>query len=517
MRLIWVWMVILVVPQVSTIFWSRRRRRSPSPRNCEPGPWRRWSSCTHRCGNAGMQTRTRGKDVTECCGGSCHETFSESQPCNRNACRNGGKPVYGRCECKRGWKGTCCETYDHLCQPNPCQHDCDQCRDDSCVGDYTCSCYSCYTKVGTRCELRQCRIGSRCYSYGRVNPSNPCQDCQSSQKTRWTNNNALSCSDGNLCTKNDRCVNGVCVGTPFTCRSCESCDGTGCVINPGYCVIDGICYTNGNLRPGNPCQQCNDNYQTKWSEADSTCSDNNEKTRDDSCVKGVCKGEPYSCLPCEDHHNDVCRLKSGNCSIKLNDDVYACYRANTTKPGNLCQWCNPDITTSAWTKRNGTTCDDGEMCTRSDKCRNGQCGGISFQCTSPCQYCDGNGCSLHPGFGYVAGNCTCKIAGKDYSHQQINPNNECQWCDLYHNASKRRSVWTNIPSISCNDNNACTKNDFCYNGRCVGDSYSCNSSYPQSSCIQRSECMGNGSCKDIMRNKGTICDSAEDKCDQPER
>ncbi|XP_028399278.1 protein psiF-like [Dendronephthya gigantea] len=187
------------------------------------------------------------------------------------------------------------------------------------------------------------------------------------------------------------------------------------------------------------------------------------------------------------------------------------------KPGNPCQWCSPNVTTSTWTNRNGTSCDDGQKCTRSDKCQDGQCGGISFQCTSPCQYCDGTACSLHTGFGYVAGKCTCKIVGKEYSHQQLNPSNECQWCDLYHNASKASSLWTNKPAVLCNDSNACTKNDLCNNGRCIGEAFSCNSSYPQSSCIQRSECVGDGSCRDIVRKRGTICQSAVDKCDQPER
>ena len=52
----------------------------------------------------------------------------------------------------------------------PCQHDCVNTH-----GSYTCQCYSCYTKVGSRCDLRQCKISNTCYAYGTVNPSNPCQ------------------------------------------------------------------------------------------------------------------------------------------------------------------------------------------------------------------------------------------------------------------------------------------------------------------------------------------------------
>jgi hypothetical protein len=74
-----------------------------------------------------------------------------------------------------------------------------------------------------------------------------------------------------------------------------------------------------------------------------------------------------------------------------------------------------------------------------------------------------------------------------------------------------------MPAVSCNDGNACTKQDLCQSGRCLGKAYSCQSSYPQVSCIQRSECVGDGTCRDIMRTKGTICRPAVDKCDQPER
>ena len=82
------------------------------------------------------------------------------------------------------------------------------------------------------------------------------QDCNSKNKISWSNNNALSCSDGNLCTRGDHCVNGVCKGTPFTCRSCETCDGTWCQIKPGFCVINRTCYRQGHIKSGNTCQVC---------------------------------------------------------------------------------------------------------------------------------------------------------------------------------------------------------------------------------------------------------------------
>ena len=53
--------------------------------------------------------------------------------------------------------------------------------------------------------------------------------------------------------------------------------------------------------------------------------------------------------------------------------------------------------------------------------------------------------------------------------------------------------------------------------RCSGVGYSCQSSFPSSSCIRTSKCVGDGTCTFIMRTNGTICRSAVDVCDQPER
>ena len=108
-------------------------------------------------------------------------------------------------------------------------------------------------------------------------------------------------------------------------------------------------------------------------------------------------------------------------------------------------------------------------------------------------------------------------AGKDYYHQQINPSNQCQWCDLHDKKTKTSSVWSNRPPVPCNDGNACTKKDLCQSGRCIGLAYTCRTSYPQSSCIQTSQCIGDGTCRNIMKSSGTICRPASDQCDQPER
>lgn len=84
------------------------------------------------------------------------------------------------------------------------------------------------------------------------------QECDRNDKHKWTNNNNLQCSDNNVRTNDDRCVNGVCVGTPYSCLSCQTHDGSGCPIKPGYCILDHggkrTCFAKNQYIHGNPCQ-----------------------------------------------------------------------------------------------------------------------------------------------------------------------------------------------------------------------------------------------------------------------
>lgn len=87
----------------------RRRGGGCSRTHCEVASWTWWDECSHRCGSTGTQTRTRRKTRSESCGGACPYSLSETRPCNRNECRNGGRAAPGYCSCIPGFKGTCCE------------------------------------------------------------------------------------------------------------------------------------------------------------------------------------------------------------------------------------------------------------------------------------------------------------------------------------------------------------------------------------------------------------------------
>ena len=71
---------------LSTVESWRRRRRRRCYRNCTPGNWGRWSTCTRSC-SRGTQVRTRGISVAAACGGSCNYKLSETRYCNTQCCR----------------------------------------------------------------------------------------------------------------------------------------------------------------------------------------------------------------------------------------------------------------------------------------------------------------------------------------------------------------------------------------------------------------------------------------------
>jgi hypothetical protein len=177
--------------------------------------------------------------------------------------------------------------------------------------------------------------------------------------------NGTACNDGNLCTENDQCSNGQCVGTPKNCddsKSCttDSCDPTNgqCVntINQDSCLINGTCYSAGQSNPQNECQACLPaQSQTQFSNKPNgiACTDDNLTCTQDVCSAGQCTHP----------------IESGKCLING-----TCYSANQSNPQNECQACLPAQSQTQFSnKPDGTACtDDGKACTR-DICSGGQC------------------------------------------------------------------------------------------------------------------------------------------------
>ena len=131
--------------------------------------------------------------------------------------------------------------------------------------------------------------------------------------------NTAPCSDNNLCTTNDTCSNGKCVG-----GAAPNCK------DPEECTVDSC----------DPTQGC---VHTAVKDG-TTCDDSNACTTTDQCVGGACKG-------------------SGGPSC---DDKNPCTQ-------NFCDVLNNQARTNP-NEKDGTTCTL-DACHQNTVCTTGKCGG----------------------------------------------------------------------------------------------------------------------------------------------
>ena len=167
---------------------------------------------------------------------------------------------------------------DKKCHPQALQ-DCDDglsCTLDSCSGMGMCSNTP---KAGTCAVPVKGSSGTqiKCFKMGAKSPQDPCLGCNPSTSTKkWSPLNGGYCDDGNTCSKNDYCQNGVCKGVyygamcadAFVCTE-DLCDGKGgCLGNKlmsGWCMINGTCYKDGAKQSGSACLVCDvKKSQTSW-------------------------------------------------------------------------------------------------------------------------------------------------------------------------------------------------------------------------------------------------------------
>lgn len=218
--------------------------------------------------------------------------------------------------------------------------------------------------------------------------------------------------------------------------------------------------------------------------ADSTpCDDGDACTGDDACDAGVCAGVVFDCSPLDDECN-----------------VGAC--------DTLTGLCAPVP------KANGTTCNDDSLCTSNDTCTAGRCGGDTLDCSASASLC--NAASCDPATGCtslpltntecddsdpctVGDSCTaglCQGAPRDCSVVAgpcgigvcIPANGGC-------------AVTQKPDSTPCSDGSACTLNDTCTGGNCIGTPKVC----PAANC-NLTTCDGaTGACGLTAATNGTSC------------
>ena len=231
-----------------------------------------------------------------------------------------------------------------------------------------------------------CHIGDACYEADETAPNNVCQVCLPSASTTSWSAVSKPCDDGVSCTYGDTCSGFSCVGTWYSCSDGKSCTADICtgdsdclyLLVPTACLIGDTCYEQGDVNPGNPCETCDAaDTPNGWTAAEEAtpCDDGLPCTSDDSCTNGQCFGASLCTpLPCE---SIVCETSDG-CSVELTpgscniDGV--CFSDGDKNPENVCQSCQPSVSTTAWTSANGI-CNDGDPCTTPDTCVDGVCTG----------------------------------------------------------------------------------------------------------------------------------------------
>ncbi len=303
-------------------------------------------------------------------------------------------------------------------------------------------------------------------------------------------NEGGACDDANACTYGEKCQGGACLGTGYDCNDgllCtdDACRGDGTcdhALKSGFCLIAGTCVEAGAEDADNPCLVCDPSVQKyTWTakQTGTSCDDGEACTHSDACKAGQCRGVAYGCddlLACTD---DAC-LGDGACSHTVEAGfclIAGVCRANGDESGP-CLYCNPTLNQTAWTARDGTVCDDGEACTKEDRCdgTTGQCAGTPYECD------DGKWCTLDACLG--DGTCdasviaagACLIDGACYGRGDEDPQDPCRRCV----PETSQTAWTpRADGTACSDGDECTVNDRCEGGECVpGPARTCDDQSP---------------------------------------
>src|SRR5213076_1908453 len=226
-----------------------------------------------------------------------------------------------------------------------------------------------------------CTAADQCHTAGACNPATGA--CSNPAKP-----NGAPCDDGSACTQTDTCAAGACVGAnPVVCTAADQCHAVG-ACNPA----SGVCSSPAKLN-GAPCD------------------DGDACTRTDTCAAGACVGaNPVVCTASDQcHTSGTCNPASGVCSnpAKPNgtgcDEGNACTRTDACEAG-ICVGTDPVVCTASDqchtagtcdpatgtcsnpARHDGTRCDDGNGCTVGDRCLGGTCTGVPRSCDDgvPC-------------------------------------------------------------------------------------------------------------------------------------
>ena len=311
------------------------------------------STTGNQCGNglidAGEQCDPGAAGATTCCTATCQAVSAGTSCSDGNACTQVDTCQAGVCV---GSSAKTCGALDQCHDAGSCNPTTGVCSNPSKADGSTCNdgnaCTQSDACVAGACSGSNpvvCTAQDQCHGAGSCNPSTG--SCSSPAKADGT-----ACNDGNACTQSDTCVAGACSGgSPVLCAATDQCHNAGSC-NP----TNGLCST-----PAKP--------------DGSHCNDGNACTQTDQCLSGSCIGSnPVQCVASDGcHSSGSCDPIQGTCT-------------NPVKP-------------------DGSGCDDGNACTKTDQCLSGTCQGSNPVLCSASAECQAAG-SCSP----LTGQCSAPVA-----------------------------------------------------------------------------------------------------------
>ena len=280
----------------------------------------------------------------------------------------------------------------------------------------------------------------------------------------------LTCDDGLACTDDDHCAQGVCAATPCQCQVDADCAGQ---------VLVGDC-----ARPACSFGWCTvgpDPLQDGLG-----CDDGFGCTEGSVCAGGVCGGGVAA---------DCAWVVTGDCQVG---------------------WCDPAIQQCVPVAAlDGEDCDDDDVCTKSDRCTAGVCGGTPVSCDDhePCNGLEG----CDPLTGCVAGTpLPCNDGDACNGVETCEPGQGCKFgapltCD---DGDPCNGVETCDPAtgceggtaLLCDDGDACNGVEICLleAGGCIGT--------PGLECDDGDDCNGIESCDPAVGcvdGEAPVCDDGD--------
>lgn len=359
-------------------------------RQCSNVPFDDFCDDGYACNGAEICNASSG------CEGGTPIDCDDLNPCTTDSCN----PVSGKCENQLVQPGTVCEDMNVCTISSTCNNICEADEVRSCPED------------DNPCTVAFCDPYNGCTQIF-VEDNTPCGDGGKCLSGYCATTCSGDCSDNNICTIDDRCENGFCIGTPVFCddgKACtnDRCDATlGCInetvaddlpcitesgtpgkCSDGNCVV--LCSNNADCDDAVDCTEdictdsgcvhnlvdtlCNDNNEctndtctlTGCDFVDNTniCNDENLCTENDVCSEGTCQGTQIIIDDDNKCTEDYCDPAFGEYHVDISDSC-------TSDNQCINAICDPEV--GCRYLETVKPCDDGNACTMYDTCSLGEC------------------------------------------------------------------------------------------------------------------------------------------------